>query len=97
MESGSGLPRYYLLSADRMIEAEPAADARRLGGCPLLMISGADDDVVPVETVEPVYAAAPGPKRWIVAPQSDHNTLDAGEGLEMAGEQAAAWFREHLC
>lgn len=97
MKSESGLPRYYLLSAERMIEAEPTSDAARLGGCPLLMISGADDDVVPVETVEPVYAAAPGPKRWIVAPESDHNTLDAGDGLKMAGEQAAAWFREHLC
>jgi pimeloyl-ACP methyl ester carboxylesterase len=96
MESAPELPRYYLLSADLMMEAEPASDAGRLGGCPLLMVNGADDDVVPVETVEPVYAAAPGPKRWIVVPGADHNTLDAGEGLDRAGRYAADWFESHL-
>jgi pimeloyl-ACP methyl ester carboxylesterase len=96
MESAPELPHYYLLSADLMMEAEPASDAGRLGGCPLLMVNGADDDVVPVETVEPVYAAAPGPKRWIVVPGADHNTLDAGEGLERAGRYAADWFESHL-
>jgi pimeloyl-ACP methyl ester carboxylesterase len=96
MESAPELPHYYLLSADLMMEAEPASDAGRLGGCPLLMVNGADDDVVPVETVEPVYAAAPGPKRWIVVPGADHNTLDAGEGLERVGRYAADWFESHL-
>ncbi|MCB0858714.1 MAG: alpha/beta hydrolase [Solirubrobacterales bacterium] len=96
MDSKPELPSYFLLTADRMLEAEPAADAGQLGGRPVLMINGADDDVVPVETVEPVYRAVPGPKRWIRVPGADHNTLDAGEGLRAAGEQAAAWFEEHL-
>jgi pimeloyl-ACP methyl ester carboxylesterase len=96
IDSTPELPRYYLLSADRMLEAEPAADALRLGGCPVLMINGVDDDVVPLETVEPVYRAVPGPKRWIRMPGADHNTLDAGEGLRSAGEHAASWFETHL-
>jgi pimeloyl-ACP methyl ester carboxylesterase len=96
MDSAPELPRYYLLTADLMMEAEPASDASRLGGCPLLMVNGADDDVVPVETVEPVYSATPGPKRWIVVPEADHNTLDAGEGLRRAGRHAADWFEAHL-
>lgn len=96
IDAKPALPSYYLLSAERMLEAEPADDAGRLGGCPVLMINGADDDVVPIETVEPVYRAVPGPKRWIRVPGADHNTLDAGEGLRVAGEQAAAWFEEYL-
>lgn len=96
MKSGAELPSYYLLTADRMIEAEPASDAARLGGCPLLMVNGADDDVVPIETVEPVYSAAPGPKRWIEVAGADHNTLDAGQGLAMAGKEACDWFEAHL-
>jgi pimeloyl-ACP methyl ester carboxylesterase len=89
------LPRYYLLAADRMLEAEPASDAARVTS-PLLMINGMDDDVVPVETVEPVYVAAPGAKQWIRVPGADHNTLDTGEGLRSAGDHAATWFEEHL-
>jgi pimeloyl-ACP methyl ester carboxylesterase len=96
MDSAPELPHYYLLTADRMLEADPASDAARLGGCPLLMVNGFDDDVVPVETAEPVYAAAPAPKRWIRIPEADHNTLDAGEGLERAGRHAADWFEAHL-
>ena len=96
MDSVPELPRYYLLSADRMLEAEPADDAARLGGCPVLMVNGADDDVVPIETAEAVYRAVPGPKNWIRVPGADHNTLDAGEGLGLAGEHAAAWFEAHL-
>lgn len=96
MDAAHALPRYFLLTADRMLEADPASDAARLGGCPLLMVNGLDDDVVPVETVAPVYAAAPGPKRWIRVADADHNTLDAGDGLELAGEHAAAWFGTHV-
>jgi pimeloyl-ACP methyl ester carboxylesterase len=96
MDAAPELPRYYLLTADRMLEADPASDAARLRGCPLLMVNGADDDVVPIETVEPVYAAAPGPKRWIRLAGADHNTLDSGAGLELAGDHAADWFEAHL-
>lgn len=96
IEKAPELPSYYLLSACRMMESEPAGDASRLGGRPLLMVSGADDDAVPVETARPVYDAAPGPKRWEILPDADHNTLDGGDGLKLAGDHAAAWFEEYL-
>jgi hypothetical protein len=96
MDAAPELPRYYLNTADRMLEADPAADASRLGGCPLLMVNGNDDDVVPIETVEPVYTAAPGPKRWIRLANADHNTLDAGDGLNLAADHATDWFEAHL-
>ena len=60
------------------------------------MIHGEDDDVAPVEGVEPVYANAPGVKRWILKPGLGHNDLDADAGLGEAAGEAAVWFEEHL-
>lgn len=94
--SGLGVSTFFLGSADAMLAFDVTAAARQLGGRPLLLIHGADDDTAPIETVEPVYAAAPGPKRWIVVPGAAHNDLDAGPGLAAAIEAAGAWFTEHL-
>jgi pimeloyl-ACP methyl ester carboxylesterase len=94
--SGLGISTFFLGSADAMLDFDVAGAARRLGGRPLLLVHGADDDTAPIETVEPVYAAAPGPKRWIVVPGAAHNELDAGPGLARAIDAASAWFTEHL-
>lgn len=94
--SGLGVSTFYLGSADAMVDFDVTGAARRLGGRPLLLVHGADDDTAPIETVEPVYAAAPGPKRWIVVPGAAHNDLDAGPGLARAIDAAGAWFDEHL-
>lgn len=94
--SGLGIDAFFLGSADAMLGFDVVGAARRLGGGPLLLVHGADDDTAPIETVEPVYAAAPGPKRWIVIPDAAHNDLDAGPGLERAIDAAAAWFAEYL-
>jgi fermentation-respiration switch protein FrsA (DUF1100 family) len=94
--SGLGVSSFFLGSADAMLAFDVTGAARRLAGRPLLLIHGADDDTAPIETVEPVYAAAPGPKRWIVLPGAAHNDLDAGPGLVRAIEAAGAWFTEYL-
>lgn len=91
-----GTRRFYLESVGAILDFHPEAEARRLRSCPLLMIHGADDDVAPVETAEPVYANAPGIKRWVVMPGMGHNELDTGAGLSAAADLAAAWFTEHL-
>jgi pimeloyl-ACP methyl ester carboxylesterase len=94
--SGLGVSSFFLGSADAMLNLDVVGAARRLGGRPLLLIHGADDDTAPIETVEPVYAAAPGPKKWLVMPGAAHNDLDAGPGLAKAVHAAADWFAEHL-
>lgn len=89
-------PRYRLASIDLMTDLHPQDAARRLGACALLMVHGAEDDVAPPGTVESVYAAAPGPKRWVTIPGAGHNDLDAGPGLERAIDLAVAWFGDRL-
>jgi uncharacterized protein len=91
-----GTSRFYLESATAIAAFRPEDEVRRLGARPLLLIHGADDDVAPVEDVEPVYDNAQEPKRWHVLPGLGHNDLDTDPGLSAAAEQAAGWFEEHL-
>jgi pimeloyl-ACP methyl ester carboxylesterase len=91
-----GTRRFWLASVDAILEFNPADAVRGLADCPLLLVHGEDDDVAPVETVEPVYANAPGVKHWVVMPGMGHNDLDADPGLAAAIDLAAAWFTEHL-
>ena len=79
-----------------MLDFHPEEAAGRMRGCPLLMVHGSDDDAAAIETIEPVYAAAPGPKRMVTVPGAGHNDLDAGAGLDHAIDLAAGWFTEHL-
>jgi pimeloyl-ACP methyl ester carboxylesterase len=91
-----GTSHFYLASVDAMLDFHPEDAARRLGRRPLLIVHGTDDDVAPLEDVEPVYANTPGPKRWELIPGLGHNDLDAGPGLDRAVELAGDWFVEHL-
>jgi pimeloyl-ACP methyl ester carboxylesterase len=91
-----GTSRFYLETVDAIFDFRPEDDVRRLRDSPLLLVHGEDDDVVPVETVEPVYANAPQTKRWRVLPGLGHNDLDSGPGLSAAVEQAANWFSHYL-
>ena len=40
---------------------------------PLLVVAGGRDEVIPVAHSRRVYDAAPGPKRWLLIPDADHN------------------------
>lgn len=91
-----GTSHFYLESVDAIVDFHPQDEVRRLRDCPLLLVHGEDDDVAPVETVEPVYASAPQTKRWHVLPGLGHNDLDSGPGLSAAVEQAAHWFSHYL-
>ncbi|HEY1590700.1 MAG TPA: alpha/beta hydrolase [Solirubrobacteraceae bacterium] len=91
-----GTSRFYLETVDAIVDFHPEDEVRRLGDCPLLLVHGEDDDVAPVETVEPVYANAPQTKRWHVLPGLGHNELDSEPGLTAALEQAANWFSHYL-
>jgi pimeloyl-ACP methyl ester carboxylesterase len=96
MNSDYARAAFKLASVDAILDFHPEDAARRLGNCPLLLVHGEADDVAPVETIEPIYVNAPGPKEWVIVPGADHNDLDAGPGLAQAIELAAAWFARHL-
>lgn len=93
---GLGVSEFFLASADAMAAYHPEDDARRLGGVPLLLVSGDDDDVAAREDVAELFAAAPGPKHWHRVPGWGHLELDTPPGLQEAAELAADWFGEHL-
>lgn len=91
-----GFNRFDLATVDAMLDFHPEDAARRLGGRPLLLVHGEDDDTAPVETVQAIYANAPGPKRQVVIPGAAHNDLDAGPGLTEVIDLTADWFVRHL-
>jgi pimeloyl-ACP methyl ester carboxylesterase len=91
-----GTSRFYLETVDAILDFDPEEEVRRLRDCPLLLVHGEEDDVAPVETVQPVYANAPQTKRWHVLAGLGHNDLDSGPGLSAALEQAANWFSHYL-
>ncbi|MEY4100675.1 MAG: hypothetical protein RL300_1846, partial [Pseudomonadota bacterium] len=46
---------------------------------PLLMLHGSQDDTVPVELGERLFAAANAPKRWLVIENAGHSDLDQAD------------------
>jgi fermentation-respiration switch protein FrsA (DUF1100 family) len=48
--------------------------------CPLLVIAGAADGIVPPGQSEQLYEAAPQPKRLLIVPGADHNDLEFSKG-----------------
>lgn len=46
--------------------------AIRRARCPVLVVHGANDDLVPLSDAREVYAAAPSPKRLVIVPDSGH-------------------------
>jgi fermentation-respiration switch protein FrsA (DUF1100 family) len=51
--------------------------------CPVLVVAGEEDSIVPVEHSRSLFEAAREPKRLVVIPGADHNDFEllAGEGL----------------
>lgn len=94
--SGLGIDRFYLATADAMLDFHPQEAAARLTRAALLLVNGERDDTAAIETVDAVFAAAPGPKRWVIVPGADHNTLDSDPGLRQALSHVVEWFRTHL-
>jgi pimeloyl-ACP methyl ester carboxylesterase len=91
-----GTTMFRFASVDAMLDFHPGDAARRLGGRPLLLVHGEEDDAAVIESVAPIYANAPGPKKWIIMPGAGHGDLDAGPDLVSAIGFAADWFGEHL-
>jgi hypothetical protein len=68
-----------LLLRDRF----PSIDRIHLIRSPLLVLAGARDRIVPIRQSQRLYAAAPDPKRIVIAPEADHNDHELLAGDEM--------------
>jgi fermentation-respiration switch protein FrsA (DUF1100 family) len=56
----------------RVGDLSPAEAAAKLGNCPLLVINGADDPLVPVADARRIFASASGPKALWIVPGAGH-------------------------
>jgi pimeloyl-ACP methyl ester carboxylesterase len=89
-------PRFWLANIDAIMRFHTEDAARRLGERPLLMVNGERDEVISVEDVRKVYAAASGPKKLVVVPGLDHAGMEVGVGMEKQLSLALEWFDEYL-
>jgi uncharacterized protein len=67
------------LLRDRYASSERIAQIR----CPLLVVAGDRDGVIPLEYSQRLYDAAPSPKQMLVIPGADHNDQALTAGDEM--------------
>lgn len=65
----------------------------RIGGlrCPLLIVHGARDDIVPAAHGQALFEAAPEPKRLFLIPRASHNDLLV---FDEYGRTMADWMEE---
>lgn len=64
------------------------ASVERVGGlrCPVLVVAGAGDQIVPWQQSRRLAAEIPEPKRFVLVPGADHNSLELLAGQRMIGE-----------
>jgi fermentation-respiration switch protein FrsA (DUF1100 family) len=63
---------------------------------PILFLHGAEDELVPPEECDLLYAAtASANKKKRIIPGIDHN-IPLHKGREAAFDEAVAWFKEYL-
>ena len=53
----------------------PTADYARRAGCPVLVLHGDDDRVIPIVNGRALFDALPEPKRFLVVSGADHNDV----------------------
>jgi fermentation-respiration switch protein FrsA (DUF1100 family) len=61
-------------------------DRIRRAGCPLLVVAGDRDGIIPAELSERLFAAAAEPKRLVIIRDADHNDGALLDGPEMISE-----------
>lgn len=90
-----GRVHYPFIPTPLVPDAYPSL--RRIGEleCPLLVMHGEQDEIVPVEHGRALFEAAAGPKRLHLFAGAGHNDLLSRAGREWA-ETIAAWVREVL-
>lgn len=64
----------------------PSLDLVPRVSCPILVIAGDRDGIIPVEQSKRLYAAAPEPKRLVIVERADHNDYELLAGTRLIGE-----------
>ncbi|HLY67467.1 MAG TPA: hypothetical protein VKU60_18160, partial [Chloroflexota bacterium] len=57
--------------------------------CPLLVVHGQQDPIVPFEESELIYAEAKPPKERFIFPSGDHGCVNVGEARPLIGDWIA--------
>jgi fermentation-respiration switch protein FrsA (DUF1100 family) len=82
-----GRKHYRILPVRTLLrDRYPSID--RVGGldCPILVIAGEQDGIVPPEQSRALFEAAAEPKRFVLIPGAGHNDLELLAGDELIGE-----------
>jgi hypothetical protein len=87
-----GRVHYPIIPTHAVPDAYPSLRRIRDLECPLLVLHGDRDEIVPIEQGKALYAAAPEPKRLHVFPGAGHNDLLNRAGREWAAT-IAQWVR----
>ena len=84
---------YPVVPAVAVPDAYPTIDRIARVACPVLVVHGDRDDIVPAGHGRALFAAARGPKRLEIVPGAGHNDLLDVAGGEYGGT-IAGWLRE---
>src|SRR6266498_5255333 len=81
---------HYPFLPVRLLLRDRYASIEQVGGlrCPVLVVAGAGDGIVPWEQSRRLAAAIPEPKRFVLIPSADHNNLELLAGQRVIGEVA---------
>jgi fermentation-respiration switch protein FrsA (DUF1100 family) len=88
-----GRVHYPIIPTSLVPDAYPTLRRVRELKCPLLVMHGDRDEIVPVEQGRALFDAAPEPKRLHLFPGAGHNDLLNRAGQEWA-ETIAVWARD---
>jgi uncharacterized protein len=84
----------WLPVAAGLTDRYPSIDRIARLAAPLLVIAGERDTLVPAELSRRLYERACGPKRFVLVPGADHNSMELLDGTRMVDEMVR-FFREH--
>jgi alpha-beta hydrolase superfamily lysophospholipase len=88
---GQRVPFSFYEDAARKDVIAAAARVR----CPLLLVHGARDEIVPVAQAKELEAAAGGPTRLVILPEADHR-FSRPEDLRQMLQEVTRWLADHL-
>lgn len=79
---------HYPFLPVRLLLRDRYASIEQVGGlrCPVLVLAGARDGIVPWEQSRRLAEATPEPKRFVLIPSADHNSLELLAGQRVIGE-----------
>jgi fermentation-respiration switch protein FrsA (DUF1100 family) len=81
---------HYPFLPVRLLLRDRYASIEQVGGlrCPVLVLAGAGDGIVPWKQSRRLAEAIPEPKRLVLIPSADHNNLELLAGQRVIGEVA---------